>query len=115
MSKLTEALQPELYGLPFQPHSATSKAAAKSFAAKAPSLKQQVLDFFKSRPDGATDEQLINHFGLSASSVRPRRVDLVDDELLIDSGRTAKGRSGRDATVWICKPAHPFSTLMPPL
>ncbi len=104
----------------FQPHSFTSREAAHSIAPKLPALQQRVLDYFKANPEGATDEMLIDAFGGTryASTIRPRRIELVQQGLLKDSGRYAMGSSKRRATVWILKPKsdqHQFSTLMPPV
>lgn len=105
----------------FQRHSAPSFEAARSIAPHVQTLKQRVLNFFKDHPNGATDEQLIDAFGGArcASTVRPRRIELVQDGALKDSGRYAIGRSKRRATVWCLNQSQSdqvtFSTLMPPL
>lgn len=88
---------------PYQPHSAFSREAAKSIAPRLPALQQRVLDCFKAHPDGMTDEQLIDALDMSASTVRPRRIELVDADILIKTERYALTRSGRRATVWAIK------------
>lgn len=88
--------------LPFVAGSATSKAAALDHST-ANAQRQEVLDWFaRQGPDGATDDACQRALGLSGSSQRPRRVELVKLGLLIDSGKTRRTPSGRAATVWRC-------------
>jgi hypothetical protein len=49
---------------------------------------------------GITDEALSFDLGLSGSSVRPRRGELVKAGLVYDSGMTRQTASGRLATAW---------------
>lgn len=84
----------------FQPHSETSREAAHSIAPRVTDLQRRVLDFIVEHY-GATDEQIIDAIGLSPSTVRPRRIELVNLKLIQDSGRYALTRSGRRATLWI--------------
>ena len=103
---------------PYQRHSTTSREAARSIGKQTNGLQRRVLDYFKDHPEGATDEQLIDGIGLGASTVRPRRIELVQLNLIKDSGRYALTKSGRRATVWILKPQSDpgwSATLMPPI
>jgi hypothetical protein len=87
MTGMKETLGDTFYAERFPPHqrhSRTSQRAARSIAPRAPSIKSRVLEFIKAHPEGATDEQLIDAIGLSASTVRPRRIDLVEDGLIQD-------------------------------
>jgi len=86
---------PEL--LKFQIHSITSESAALSMAPKAGTLRAKVLEEIKRGPK--TDEQLIDALGKSASSVRPRRVELMNDGLIEPCG-TAVTKSGCKALLW---------------
>lgn len=103
----------------FQAHSTTSREAAQSIAPRLPALQQRVLDYFKSNQEGATDEMLIDALHLNASTLRPRRIELVQQGLLKDSGRYATGRSNRRATVWVLNERQSdrveWTTLMPPV
>lgn len=83
---------------PYMPHSATSRAAAKSIAPRIGTQRYMVLEALKASP--MTDEELQAVLGLSANSERPRRVSLCDDRLVIDSGDRRKGASGELAVVW---------------
>lgn len=52
-------------------------------------------------PDGLTDEELVERTGLLANTARPRRIDLVADGAVVDSGRVRLTRSGRKAVIWV--------------
>jgi len=104
------AMKFELDGLvdranpPFQGHSPTSRAAAKEIAGPARSLKSRVHEFIARRGDsGCTDEEIQIALEMNPSTQRPRRVDLVRDGVVEDSGRQRKTRSGRNATIWVIK------------
>ena len=89
---------------PFQGHSATSRAAAKEIASGSQSFKMRVLSFIATAGNrGCTDEEIQIALEINPSTQRPRRVDLVRDGAVEDSGRQRKTRSGRNATVWIIK------------
>ncbi len=59
-----------------------------------------VLAAVQHSPDGLTDQAIQEATGLVESSERPRRVELVEANLLYDSGRQRITRSGRMASVW---------------
>lgn len=88
--------------LPFQRHSATSRAAAESVV-NAGTLREKVRDFIADSDDGATDEEVQIGLGLSGNTVRPRRRELEKAGHVVDSGRTRATQSGRQAVVWIAK------------
>ena len=89
--------------LPFQKHSATSRAAAESVV-NADSLEGLVLAFIQERGDeGATDLEAQAALKLDGSTQRPRRRKLEQLGLVFDSGRTRATLSGRQAVVWIAK------------
>lgn len=81
----------------------TSRAAAKRVEPRTGSMRAKVLAWFRQRTDGGTDEELIDAHGgpAVASTVRPRRIELVAGKFLRDSGRTRKTRAGLDAVVWV--------------
>ncbi len=84
---------------PHQPHSATSRAAASKIDAR--TGRKLVLDFLlECGEQGATDEQIQQATGLDGSTERPRRISLVADGFVIDSGRERKTEHGRNAVVW---------------
>ena len=77
-------------------------AAATAIGAKAPNLRQAVLDFIRSRREyRATDHEVAQALDLLTDTSRARRVELRDLGMIVDSGRTRPTPSGRAATVWI--------------
>ena len=87
---------------PAQQHSETSVAAAESIRPDANRLRAVVLDAIRrAGADGMTDEEGIAATGIVASTYRPRRVENVQAGKVIDSGKTRKTASGRNAVVWV--------------
>ncbi len=94
---------PDAYGhaAPSQRHSPTSVAAADEIGPALNDLQIRLLAFLRERGEnGATDEEGIEALGWSASTYRPRRVELVMKGLVRDRGTQRKCRSGRNAVVW---------------
>jgi predicted ArsR family transcriptional regulator len=89
--------------LPYQAHSATSKEAAKSMAGKASTIRSKVHELLKS--ESLTDEEIAIRLNLSGSTARPRRIELVQAGLVVQTG-TRKTASGRSAAVWSVKPTN---------
>lgn len=89
----------------FVPGSETSRAAAESMVEAAGTLRSKVRIYIVTEGyDGATDDEVEVALGLKSNTARPRRHELMERSLVMDSGRTRKTRSGRDATVWIAAP-----------
>lgn len=86
---------------PYQRHSPTSKAAAGLIEGKALTLRRAVYWALCDAPGGLTDEEGQIETGLVGNTYRPRRVELVEGGVVVDSGLTRKTRSGRAAVVWI--------------
>lgn len=92
----------------FQPHSDTSREAAREIRPTAENLRWAVLTFLESRgSQGATDEEIQEALAMPGSTERPRRVELQQANRCHDSGEVRKTRSGRSAVVWRFGPA-PF-------
>lgn len=87
------------FDAPCQRHSATSREAAASIEPAIHTLRRKVLDAIRAH-GGLTDEQGIELTGMSPSTYRPRRIELVESRLVEDSGLTRKTKSGRWAAVW---------------
>lgn len=88
--------------LPYQQHSATSKAAAERIEPRAGTQRALVLAHLRDMEDcGATDEEMQRIMPMSANSQRPRRQELVKAGWVVDSGRTRKTASFFDAVVWV--------------
>jgi hypothetical protein len=85
---------------PAQRHSDTSVAAAASLDVTALNkLQRQVLDYLRTQPAGATDEQIAAALGMNPSTERPRRIELAKRGLVVEAG-VKKASSGRNATAW---------------
>ena len=85
---------------PAQQHSVTSMQAADAMDEKTLTrLHRLVLDYLRSRPEGATDEEIASGLGLNPSTERPRRIELARRGLVIEAG-VRKTASGRNANVW---------------
>lgn len=76
----------------------TSVVAARRIHAAATTFRDQVHDAL--RAGAKTDEEICEATGLRGSTVRPRRLELLRDGLVEDSGHVRPTRSGRDAIVW---------------
>jgi hypothetical protein len=88
---------------PAQVHSPTSVAAARAAEPRAGTARARVLDVLRAHPEGLTDEQIQTELDMSASTQRPRRVELVQLGLVRDSGRTALTASKHRAVVWVAR------------
>jgi hypothetical protein len=86
--------------VPYQPQSATSRAAAEGMRGMAMSHRSAVLMVIQQSNNGRTDEEIQRMLKLNPSTQRPRRIELVQSGMVRDSGRTRKTASGRAATVW---------------
>lgn len=86
-----------------QPHSPTSIAAAERIEPAAETLRGKALNYLRS-VNGATDEQIQQALGLNPSTARPRRVELTEKGLVVESGEARKTSSGRWAVVWKAAP-----------
>jgi predicted transcriptional regulator len=90
--------------LPYQPHSDTSERAAMAARPKAPTARTRVRKCLQNAGRrGLTDAEIQQALGMGESTERPRRVELVERKLVLDSGRTRLTPSGRSAVVWVAK------------
>lgn len=92
--------------LPAEPPSVrgsdTSVAAAKQIEPITGALRLAVYAMLVSRGwVGATDEEMQDALEMAPNTQRPRRIELVEDGWVRDSGRTRPTRSGRKAVVWV--------------
>jgi hypothetical protein len=86
------------------PHNGTptSRAAALSIMPRAGTLRAKVLATIIAT-NGATNEQISDRTGMLLQTVCARVNELARGGFIEDSGRTNRGRSGRDAVVWVKK------------
>lgn len=91
-------------GIKYQGHSATSLLAAAEIQERASNLRGFVYRYIKkSGESGATDEEVHTGLNMNPSTERPRRIELVEKGLVVDSGRKRHTRSKRLAVVWIAR------------
>lgn len=81
--------------------SATSEAAAQSIEPSRGRIQMLVYTALKFASNGLTAEELETVTGLSGNTIRPRLVELREENRIADSGTTRKTRANRDAVVWI--------------
>lgn len=82
-------------------HPATSKLAAQRILPASGTQRQNVLDeLLAIFPDGLTDEEIQDELVMNANAQRPRRLELVEQGWVEDSGKRRKTMSGLDAIVW---------------
>lgn len=97
--------QPGLFDMPAIRSSATSRAAAKAIAPKAPSLRERVFDCIAAQGShGATDLEVQAALGMDPSTQRPRRIELVKAGRIRKTDRTRKTPAGRAAAVYEVAP-----------
>ena len=86
--------------LPSARGSQTSLAAALSMMGRpADNARQRVLDcIWLCGP--VTDQEIAQMLGMSENTVRPRRLELERDGLLVKAG-TRRTQSGREAVKWV--------------
>lgn len=80
----------------------TSRDAAKSILPKTGTQRARVFDYIVSRETfGATDEEICQALEMNPSSVRPRRLELLEANLIELSPQRRLTSSGQKAIVWI--------------
>jgi hypothetical protein len=80
-----------------------SAAAKASILDKLPDLRRKVLDALHRHESGLTDEELQDVCMMEPNTERPRRRELVQAGLVMDSGRRRPLKSGKAGTVWQVK------------
>ena len=83
-------------------HPDTAQQAATRIMPRTGTQRQKVLTAI--RVLAQTDEELQTRLTMNPSSQRPRRVELVEQRWIEDSGVRRKTSSGADAIVWRYKP-----------
>jgi hypothetical protein len=72
---------------------------------QAKSLRDRAYRWLLKRGErGATDEEMQLASRMNPSTQRPRRIELVDLGLAVDSGLVRKTKTGRKAVVWRAVP-----------
>lgn len=102
-----EILPSKLKGVHYQVHSETSRAAAESIAPTVATKREAVLAYLRRcGVHGALDQQINRYFGWQGTGC-PRRCELVERGLVVDSGQRRKNVSGKSAVVWIAREFAP--------
>lgn len=98
-------MQTELFAdtLPYQPHSATSRAAAESARPSAETGRARVLALLSRSLAGLTDEEIAQALGMNPSTSRPRRIELADAGQVVAGPHKRRTRSGKLAQVWCAR------------
>jgi len=88
--------------LPCQPHSATSRAAARAAAPCADTQRERVYSLIAySGAYGMTDQEIQAGLRMEGSTQRPRRIELHRAGRIAPADFTRPTPSGRAATVWV--------------
>jgi hypothetical protein len=79
----------------------TSRAAAERVYPKSGTMRLFVYEhIIRQGLRGATDQEIQNTLHLSGDTVRPSRITLLKDGMIIDSGTTRKNANGNECIVW---------------
>ena len=100
LSLFPTAPDSEATAAPAQRHSATSVAAAEAIEPKVGLLRYRVHTALCQYPDGLTDEELADITFMRQETARARRIGLMHDGIVKDSGKTRPTSTGRAAKVW---------------
>jgi hypothetical protein len=79
----------------------TSQSAAEKMFYESGTWRKRVYDFVVDKGfNGATDQEMQEYFQKSGDTIRPVRISLVKDLILMDSGRTRANSSGNQCIIW---------------
>jgi hypothetical protein len=80
----------------------TSQIAAAEALPRSTTQRDRVFEVIRQAgPSGLTDQEIAVKLGLAENSVRPRRLELITERRVADSGRTRDTSTGKPATVWV--------------
>lgn len=87
---------------PAQRHSRTSVEAARLLGGtRAGSLRAAIYRWLLERPAGATDEEGQHALQMDGNTYRPRRIELQEAGLVVDSKTERLTKNQRRAVVWV--------------
>lgn len=85
----------------------TSHAAARELKPDTGRLRLAVFEYIKGCGDrGCIDEDGERETGIKHQTYTPRRLELVERGLVMDSGERRRNSGGRSCAVWIAKEQH---------
>jgi hypothetical protein len=85
----------------------TSKAAALAAEPRAGTWRAKVLEYIRGRGiEGATRDEAIAALGMNPSTLRPRWVELAEDGLIVNSGRTRPNANNLQTEVYTAREYH---------
>lgn len=99
--------------LPYQLESDTSLAAAVAYSSLAKTARERVFRLICRSNRGLTDEDIQQALNMNPSTQRPRRVELVGEGLIQDTGRRRHTKSGMEAVVWAQVPGKEYPSRWP--
>lgn len=98
---MSERVDEDEIGLARNDHPDTAHEAARMILPRSGTLRRRVYDYISSCGLwGATDDEIQHRLNMEGNTERPRRVELVDLDLIKDSGRRRVSR-GRNRIVWV--------------
>lgn len=81
---------------------ATSDEAAIAIKPHAETLRRAIHEYVASRGTfGATRNEIESDLSIAGNTVRPRVLELIDQDKLIETDRTRKTPSGRNASILV--------------
>ena len=79
----------------------TSVQAAMNHLPKSGSTRAKVYEYIlRQGMRGATDQEIQYYLKIDGNTVRPSRLTLYKDGLIVDAGITRKNENGNNCTVW---------------
>jgi len=85
-------------------HRQTSKEAYLRVLPGAANLRAAVYSYIvRQGISGATDEEICDALDMGGSTERPRRIELVEGDLVVETDRRRYTKSGRLAIVWVAR------------
>jgi len=89
-------------GIPPHQRGETSREAAQAILPRTGTLRRRVYDWWYAQLEGGTDDEAQVALEMDPSTERPRRIELTQDGLLVETNLTRPTRSGRRARVYVC-------------
>jgi hypothetical protein len=80
----------------------TSIEALVKVSPHIPSIKERIMVYFISKEGyGATDQEIENALFIPGNTVRPTRISLLKDGIIVNSGMTRMNKNGNRCIVYV--------------